>query len=95
MNKKELAQKLARTTGLTNVKAMEVVNAIFAVEDGIIAEELATNAKVVIPGFGTFAVKDRAARTGTNPSTGDKIEIAAKRVPAFKAGTTLEERVSD
>ena len=97
MNKKELAASLAKKTGLSQVKANEVVSAIFDADagKGIIANELDGGNKVTIPGFGTFATKGRAARTGTNPATGAKINIAAKKYPYFRAGKTLKERVSD
>ncbi|MCK6507617.1 HU family DNA-binding protein [Myxococcota bacterium] len=95
MNKKELAAKLAKTTGLSQVKAMECVNAIFDATpgQGIIAVELDAGRKVVLPGFGTFASRKRAARTGTNPATGDKIKITAKSYARFKPGKTLRERI--
>ncbi|MCB9764383.1 MAG: HU family DNA-binding protein [Alphaproteobacteria bacterium] len=95
MNKKELAQKLAKKTGLTQVKAMEVVNAIFAAESGggIIATELDAGRKVTIPGFGTFGTRRRAARTGTNPSSGKPLEIPAKTVVFFRVGKNLATRV--
>ncbi|GMA66223.1 hypothetical protein GCM10025859_66980 [Alicyclobacillus fastidiosus] len=54
---------------------------------------LSAGEKVQIPGFGTFEVRDRAARTGRNPQTGETIEIPASKVPAFKAGTGLKEKV--
>ena len=97
MNKKEMAAKLAKQTGLSQAKAAEVVNAIFDARPGkgIIAVELDAGRKVTIPGFGTFGTRKRAARTGTNPATGAKIQIAAKTHPFFKAGKTLKERVSD
>ena len=97
MNKKQLAEKLAKKTGLSQVKAMEILNALFDTEtsDGIIAVELDAGRKVTIPGFGTFGTKSRAARTGTNPSTGAKIKIAAKHYAYFKPGKTLRERVSE
>jgi len=50
--------------------------------------------QVVLVGFGTFAVKDRAARTGRNPQTGAEIQIAAARVPSFKAGKALKDAVN-
>lgn len=95
MNKKELAAKLAKKTGLSQVKAMECVNAIFDANPGkgIVAVELDAGHKVVIPGFGTFSTKRRAARTGTNPATGDKIVIGAKAYVRFKPGKTLRERI--
>lgn len=97
MNKKEMAAKLAKKAGLSQAKALEVINTIFSAKsgEGIIAVELDAGRKVTIPGFGTFGTKSRAARTGTNPATGVKIEIAAKKYPYFRAGKTLKERVSD
>ena len=95
MNKKQLAAKLAKTTGLSQVKAMECVNALFDADagQGIIATELDGGRKVVVPGFGTFAARTRAARTGTNPANGKKIQIAGKTYVRFKPGKTLRERV--
>ncbi len=96
MNKKELAAKVAKSTGLSQAKAAEVVNAIFDARagKGIIASELDAGRKVTIPGFGTFGTRRRAARTGTNPATKAKIQIAAKTYPFFRAGKTLKERVA-
>lgn len=96
MNKKELIAKLAKTTGLSQAKAGEVVNALFDADPGkgIIAIELDAGRKVTIPGFGTFGVKKRAARVGTNPANRAKINISAKSYATFKAGKTLRERVS-
>ncbi len=96
MNKKELAAKLAKVTGLTQSKAMEVLNALFdaKTKGGIIASELTGGKKVTVPGFGTFGTRKRAARTGTNPSTKAKIKISAKNYPYFRAGKTLKERVA-
>lgn len=95
MNKKELVAKLAKKTGLSQVKAMEAVNAIFGAElgEGIIAEELDGGQKVLIAGFGTFSTRSRAARTGTNPANGAKIQIDARNYAHFKPGKTLRERV--
>jgi DNA-binding protein HU-beta len=95
MNKKEMAAKLANKTGLSQVKAMEVLNALFDADSGkgIIAIELDAGRKVTIPGFGTFGTKSRAERTGTNPSTGQKIQIKGKKYAYFKPGKTLKERV--
>ena len=97
MNKKEMAAKLAKKTGLSQVKSMEVLNAIFDARpgEGIIASELDAGRKVLIAGFGTFTTRKRAARVGTNPSTGSKIRIAAKNYTHFKPGKTLRERVSE
>ena len=96
MNKKELTAKLAKATGLSQAKAGEVLNALFDADPGkgLIAIELDAGKKVTIPGFGTFAVKKRAARTGTNPANQAKINIAAKSYAYFKPGKTLRERVA-
>lgn len=96
MNKKELAAKLAKNTSITQSKALEVINALFDPRGGkgIIASELDAGRKVTIPGFGTFGTRKRAARTGTNPSTKNKIQIAAKTYPYFRPGKTLKERVA-
>ena len=96
MNKKELTAKLAKTTGLSQAKAAEVLNALFDADPGkgIIAIELDAGRKVTVPGFGTFGTKKRAARTGTNPATGKKINISAKAYAYFKPGKTLRERVA-
>jgi len=95
MNKKELAVRLAQEAGLTQVQAMKVLNVLFDSRKGhgIIAGELEGGKKVTIPGFGTFQTKERAKRTGTNPSTQKKIEIPSRVFPYFKAGKTLKERI--
>ncbi|MEL6343310.1 MAG: HU family DNA-binding protein [Myxococcota bacterium] len=96
MNKKEMAAALAKKAGLSQVKSMEIINYIFSADgDGIIADELNGGSKVTIPGFGTFQVKTRAARTGTHPATGDRIQIPAKKHVVFKPGKTLRERIAD
>lgn len=96
MNKKELAAKLAQQTGLTQVKAMEVLNTLFDPRpgQGIVGQELESGGKVSIPGFGTFFIKTRAARVGTNPSTQKKINIPSRKFPSFRPGKTLKERIS-
>ena len=97
MNKTEFAQKLAKKADISQAKALEIVNLIFAADPGkgIIAVELDAGSKVTIPGFGTFGTKSRAARTGRNPSTGAKIDIAAKNYAYFKPGKTLRDRVAE
>jgi DNA-binding protein HU-beta len=96
MNKTELAEKLATKTDLTRAKAMEVVDAIFSVESGqgIIAVELDADRDVTIAGFGKFETRRRSAREGRNPATGATIQIAAKKVAAFKAAKGLRDRVA-
>jgi nucleoid DNA-binding protein len=95
MNKTELAAKLAKKTGLSEAKAYEVVNAIFATApgEGIIAVELDAGRKVQITGFGTFETRRRGERKGVNPGTGKAITIPAKKYAAFRAGKGLKERV--
>ncbi len=96
MNKKEMATALAQQANLSQAKAADVINCIFDTGSGsgIIAGELDAGGKVTVPGFGTFGVKSRAARTGTNPATGEKITIAAKRYAYFKPGKTLRDQVA-
>lgn len=97
MNKSEMAEKLANQCDLSKAKAAEVVNCIFdtAPGSGIIAVELDAGRKVSIPGFGTFETRQRSARQGRNPATGETIRIAAKKYPAFKAGKGLKDRVAE
>ena len=90
MNKKELIEGVAAAAGVDRTTAGGVVEA--ALET--IGARLADGESVTIPGFGTFEVRQRSARTGRNPQTGEAIEIAASRVPAFKAGKGLRERVA-
>ncbi|MBQ7597519.1 MAG: HU family DNA-binding protein [Clostridia bacterium] len=86
MNKVELINAVAEKTGLTKKDADKAVAAVIA----SIEESLKTGEKVQLIGFGTFEVKERAARTGRNPQTGAAVEIAASKVPAFKAGAALK-----
>ena len=90
MNKSELISAVAEKTDLTKKDAEKAVNAIFK----SIEEALARNDKVQLVGFGTFEIKERAARVGRNPRTGEEIKIPATRVPSFKAGKALKEAVS-
>lgn len=96
MTKTEMVEKLAGKCDLTKAKAGEIVDAIFAADpgNGIIAVALDGGDKVTLPGFGTFGTKHRAARTGTNPATGAKIQIEAKNYAFFKPGKTLRDRVA-
>ena len=97
MNKKELAEKLAKKCDLSKAKAQEIVQTLFDTKPGhgIIAVELDAGREVQILGFGTFGTKHRAARAGRNPATGATITIAAKQYPFFKAGKGLKDRVAD
>ncbi|MBE6630811.1 MAG: HU family DNA-binding protein [Ruminococcaceae bacterium] len=89
MNKAELIQAVVAKSGLSK-KDAEV--ALAAVIDSV-TEALKAGEKVALVGFGTFAVKARAARTGKNPQTGEAIEIPASKVPAFVAGKALKDAI--
>ena len=91
MNKVELAQALMNAAGLETKKQSEM--AVEAVFDSIV-KALSKGEEVSIAGFGTFKVAKRAARTGINPKTGEKIQIAAKTLPKFKAGKLFKEAVA-
>lgn len=90
MNKTELVTFVAEATGLTKKDAAKAVDAVF---DGI-EVSLKKGEKVQLIGFGNFEVRERAARKGRNPQTGEEIEIAASKAPAFTPGKTLKEAVN-
>jgi DNA-binding protein HU-beta len=94
MNKSEMARKLAAKSGLTQAQAGDVLEFVFDPVHGLIAGELDAGDKVTIGGFGTFEARDRSARTGRNPRTGEAITIPARRYPAFKAAKGLKDRIS-
>lgn len=89
MNKRELIDTVSSKAEITKKEADAVVNATL---DAII-EGLAKEGKVVLPGFGSFEVRQKTAREGRNPRTGEKVKIAAKRTPAFKAGKAMKDAV--
>jgi DNA-binding protein HU-beta len=90
MNKNELTKRISETTPLNQ---KEAANAIDAFID-VIKEELKSGEKVQLVGFGSWEVKDRAARSGVNPQTGKKIEIAATKLPKFTPGKALKDAVN-
>ncbi|MDK2802230.1 MAG: HU family DNA-binding protein [Oscillospiraceae bacterium] len=90
MTKTDLISKVAEKSQLSKKDSEKAVNTCIEV----ISETLSTGEKVQLVGFGTFDVRDRAAREGKNPLTGEKLSIPATRVPAFKAGKSLKELVS-
>ena len=90
MNKTELIAAVAERTGLTKKDAERAVAATF----DTIAAQLAAGEKIQVTGFGTFEVKEREARVGRNPLTGESIQIAASRTPVFKAGKGLKDGVA-
>ena len=90
-NKADLISQVADATNTTKKDATPVVEAVFEA----IQENLANGEKVQIIGFGTFEVRERAARKGRNPQTGDEIQIPATKVPAFKPGKGLKDAVKN
>ena len=90
MNKSELVEKLAERAKITKKRAEQVVNAIFdAMTDAMRRDE-----GVEIRGFGTFTVRHYPSYRGRNPQTGDPVEVAPKRLPYFKVGKELRERIN-
>ena len=90
VNKTQLIDKIAANADITKAAAGRVVAAMVA----SITESLQKGDDVALVGFGTFTVRDRAARTGRNPQTGKEIQIAAAKVPAFRAGKGLKDAVN-
>ncbi|OQM45149.1 DNA-binding protein [Anoxybacillus sp. UARK-01] len=89
MNKTELINAVAETSGLSKKDATKAVDAVFE----SITEALKNGDKVQLIGFGNFEVRERAARKGRNPQTGEEMEIPASKVPAFKPGKALKDAV--
>lgn len=86
MNKKELVNKIMEATGENRVTVGKVVDAMVTT----VVQTVAGDESVVIAGLGTFLAKAREARKGRNPSTGEEMDIPAKRVPAFKAASEFK-----
>jgi DNA-binding protein HU-beta len=89
MTKIQFAAAVAEKAGLTNRQAEKAVNSVM----DVVMEALAKGEKVQLTGFGTFEVRERAARTGLNPLTKKTIKIPASKTPAFKAGSKLKDAV--
>jgi integration host factor subunit beta len=89
MNRSDLIKILSKETGLTIRKSEDVVNTIF---NGM-ADALAKGDRVEIRGFGSFKVKEYEGYTGHNPKTGEIIRVKPKKLPFFKCGKELKERV--
>jgi len=89
MNKGELVEKVAKECVLSKSAAEQVLASVF----GAITDAMATGEKVALLGFGTFSVSERAAREGRNPQTGETMNIPAKKVVKFKAGSKLVDSV--
>ena len=90
MNKSELVEALANENGLTYKRAEEIVNLIF----DSMADTLSDGGRIEIRGFGSFVVKDYKSYMGRNPKTGEVIKVRPKRLPFFKVGKELRERVN-
>ena len=89
MTKSEFVDQVASKSGLGKSEAAGAVDAVL----GTIEETLSRGGEVNFTGFGKFSVADRGARQGVNPQTGQRIEIAASRVPRFSAGSALKKSV--
>lgn len=91
MNKSELIEALAVKKNISFKKAEEIINTIFdSMADAMLADE-----RIEIRGFGSFVVKEYKAYTGRNPKTGEAIAVSPKKLPFFKVGKELKERVAE
>lgn len=90
MNRTELREAIATETGLSGAQADQALSAVL----DTITATLAKGEKVTLPGFGTFETRERSAREGRNPQTGETMQIKASTAPAFKAGSALKKAVS-
>ncbi|HAK53266.1 MAG TPA: DNA-binding protein HU [Gammaproteobacteria bacterium] len=91
MNKQELIENIAASADITKAAAGRALESVI----DSITGSLKQGDSVVLVGFGTFSVRSRVARTGRNPQTGQEIQIAAAKVPAFKAGKALKDAVNN
>jgi DNA-binding protein HU-beta len=90
VNKSELIEAIAESADITKAEAGRALDATISAVTGALKD----GDQVALVGFGTFSVKERAARTGRNPQTGAPIEIAAAKIPGFKAGKALKDAVN-
>ncbi|MCE9662270.1 HU family DNA-binding protein [Halomonas sp. M5N1S17] len=90
MNKSELIEAIAASADIPKAAATRALDAMV----DTVTESLKGGETVSLVGFGTFSVKERAARTGRNPQTGEPIQISAAKVPTFKAGKALKDSVN-
>ncbi len=91
MNKSELVQAVSSSVDISKADASKAIDAML----DAITKAIAEGDQVTLIGFGTFTVRERAARTGRNPRTGDPIDIKAAKVPTFKPGKALKDAVND
>lgn len=90
MKKSDLVDAISAKANVSKAQAQIIVDDVFE----LISEGLAKGEKIDLRGFGTFSVRESAARTGRNPQTGEPIQIPARRVPGFKPGKELKDRVN-
>ena len=90
MNKSALMSMLSTKENLTDNNASEIVNMVF---DGF-TDALKNGGRIEIRGFGSFSVREYGAYTGKNPKTGKKVQVGSKRLPYFKVGKELKEKVN-
>ena len=91
MNKSDLIAKLSEKANLTDKNASEIINLVF---DGF-TDALKNGGRIEIRSFGSFTVREYEPYMGRNPQTGEQTEVGAKRLPFFKVGKELKERVND
>ena len=93
MNKQEIIANIAETHGITKIVAKQIFEQIF---DDMVSSMMSSSSdkKFKIPGFGSFKIDERAARTGRNPRNGDLMNIPAKNVMKFKISKTLSEKIN-
>jgi integration host factor subunit beta len=91
MTKADLVEKVANQINLTKKQTEVVVNTVFS----SITDSLAEGKKVELRGFGSFRIRQRNARVGRNPKSGQKVDVPSKKVPFFKAGKELRELVDE
>lgn len=89
MNKSELIEKLAEKSGINSLQSEEVVNLIYR----LMKDTMMEGGRIEIRGFGSFVVKDYESYQGRNPKTGEKIAVPPKKLPFFKVGKELKERI--
>lgn len=90
MNKSQLIDKIAADAELSKAAAGRALDSLIEA----VTEALKNDDQVALVGFGTFSVRERSARTGRNPQTGETIQISAAKVPSFKAGKALKDAVN-
>ena len=90
LTKAELVEEVSRSAQVTKKQAEEIVQTVFET----IVESLRLGRKVELRGFGSFRIRNRGARVGRNPKTGNRVEVPPKRIPYFKPGKELKEQLN-